>query len=251
MLKMFWNKNNISTLAGILAYAVTTLVLFIPTKGESQMSLVNWQSPMGITIIGLFVLSVALYAISIAKREKQLSYHDMKVLIEKRREYLEPLKVVIKGRLTRSDYLVKQASELPLEEYHKKYALRLKTNKATAIYSWIFIKQNFMVDNLYYGSLKDNDSEYRPMIKDYEFMYAQIKDRKLKRKLNGLWQFEHMCNSINIFALLSKNHPDIKKTIHGLRTARTGEKYNADAIKRQLNDVMTRIDQLLDGEEDE
>lgn len=36
-----WNRDIISALAGILAYAVTTLALFVPFKGVSSVSLID------------------------------------------------------------------------------------------------------------------------------------------------------------------------------------------------------------------
>lgn len=249
----FWNKTNILGLAGLLAYVVTVLVLFIPFKGEPSMSLVNWHSPIGLIVIALFFLSLGLYVYGIFKKpQQQLKLSGLATLVETRKLYLTPLKDNIKDRLSRANYLVKEASEYPLNEYSKKYA---PTKKAPQIgvYSWIFVKLRFIVDNLYFESLKGNDAEYRKLNQEYQFLYTQITDGKLKKLLNGLWSMEHTHNSLNVFTLLSKNNPTvaIKVTPRGLRTARIGEKFGIVAFNRQLDIVMKRIETLLDGVEDE
>jgi hypothetical protein len=119
--KRFWIKENIFGLAGILAYAVTTLVLFIPFKGEPSMSLINWHSPLGYLVIGLFVLSVVFYAIGIFKRDKKLSHNDEDVILKKRQQFLPKLSSAIDNRIKTARVLQTKAERFPLSQYWDKY----------------------------------------------------------------------------------------------------------------------------------
>ena len=230
---------NSTSLSGIGAWLLAVLPYF--EKGRT-MSITTWA---------LLIIGTVLFLIGFTKKpQRRLRRSELNEIIGQRENYLIPLKKNIKDRLERTNYLVNNASEYPLEEYRKKYA-PAKKMPILGIYSWIFLKLRFIIDNLYYESLKENDSEYRKMVQEYRFLYTQIKDRKLKKYLNGLWSIEHQYNSLNIFTLLSKNHPAVKTTVHGLRTSRTGEKFGAEAFNRQLNNVMNRVEELLDGEDDE
>jgi hypothetical protein len=209
------------------------------------------DNTMNPTTWALLVIGVGLVLWGVFKKpQRRLGLSELKEIVGKREEYLNPLKDNINKRLSRANDLVKDASEYPLEEYQKKYA-PTKHMPAIGVYSWIFLKLRFIIDNLYYESLKENDLKYRQLIQEYRFLYTQIKDNKLKKKLDGLWDLEHQHNSINIFTLLSKNHPAVRNTPHGLRTARFGEKFGVAAFNRQLDGVMKRISLLLDGGEDE
>jgi hypothetical protein len=242
------SKNGITGIGALLLSiaSFTAQFMFAP-EGTRLM----WWSPLGASTAILFILGVILIFWSILKHEKHLSYQDMKALESQREGYLFPLKSVIKERLSRIVYLMQLAGELPLDEYKKKYAPELKTMPMLGTWTWIFLNMHFMTDNLYYESLKENDKTYRKLVQDYKFLYIQITDRKLKKQLNNFWAFEHQYHSIIIFDLFSKNNPDIAKTSHGLRTARTGEKFGEKGFNSQLDKVINRIDQLLNIEDGE
>lgn len=125
----FWSKTNIYGLAGILAYAVTVLVLFIPFKGESSMSLVDWQSPLGIIVMVLFALSCGLYVWGICKHEHQMTPREAVNLLKGREEYLPKLKNNIQNQTKQLEVNRDLAGKITFTQYLQKYYSHLRGTK--------------------------------------------------------------------------------------------------------------------------
>lgn len=259
MREKFWSKTNIFGLAGILAYAVTTLVLFIPFKGEPSMSLVNWQSPLGIVVIILFASSIALYGHGMFKEESKLSYRDMQGLIERRKKYLPSLDTVIDKRLKRASELANRATQRTLVSYRDKYLLHSwkyvvckafwSRNDDLAIQNAL-AWTGFLKDNLFYGLLKDSDTQYQSLTTQYQNLVAQVIDGKLKKLLDGIWIEERTVYSMRIWCMLSKKSNKVPHTPFGIRFARRGESFGEQTLVRQRSKVTQRISELLEGDYD-
>jgi hypothetical protein len=248
--KKIWNKTNILTLAGILAYVVTILVLFIPFKEDPSMSLVNWHSPLGIVVIFVFMFSVILYFLAFFKREQiRLTKSQLDSLIENRQKYLLPLQTLVKDRLKIADSISLTAGKNPLEDYQKRY-LPFHRNKTPLQIQNALANRGFMYNNRYYQLLKDSNKEFQSTIQSYDVNYVQIKDKKLKKYLNQLWQREHWTNSMKSYTILAKNEKRIKHTPFGLSVAKIGERVNEENRNAAMKIVFERIDELLDGDDD-
>lgn len=256
----FWNKTNIFGMAGILAYAVTTLVLFIPFKGEPSMSLVDWQSPLGIIVIVLFFISIVLYCVGIFTHEHQLSPREAADLLESRKQYLPKLKDIVMKKTKQLESIRDLASKMSIDEYLKSYIMtssesKLNTNKVLDILKLDTIsgyKSGIaMYHNLYYEDLKKDDDLLKPMETEYDLLIAQVKDRKLKKILNELWDVTDKTNSRIIFESMMKNSkkplsPSRKNLVNDV------EKFYSRKIKPiPMTRVLNRIDDLLNGESDE
>lgn len=113
------DKTRITAIAGILAYIVAILVLFIPFQGEQAMSLINWHSPLGIVVIAFFVASVVLYGIACFKRE--LHYPDKEKAVNQRREDLPLLRNSIDAIITRQKELTLEIGKVPIESFFNEY----------------------------------------------------------------------------------------------------------------------------------
>ncbi len=217
------------------------------------MSLVDWQSPLGVTVIVLFCISVILYVLALIKKDhipKRLTRPELDLLIKERSKYLKPLEVVIKKRLEIVDGLAYVASQCSLDEYQQRYLPFQRNKKPLAIQNALF-KKGFMWNNHYYQLLKDTDSKLQPIMEDYKVYFAQIKDNSLRKYLNKLWMAEHMTNSFKTYAIVAKGDKRIPHTPHGLNVARIGENINESNIDISLKRVMERIHELLEGAEDE
>jgi len=256
----YWNKTNIFGLAGILAYAVTTLVLFIPFKGEPSMSLIDWQSPLGIVVITLFVISIVLYIWAICRREHHLTPREAADLLESRKQYLPQLKDNATNKTKQLEYIRDMASnKITFSEYLTKYVsdpskLNIK------IYGLFYVLREYMLigfkvgsamwNNLYYEDLKKADDVLRPLETEYDLLVSQVKDKNLKNKLNEYWDIVDKTNSRIIFEQMMRQIDTLTPMRRNL--VNIVEKLYSRKLKpitiRRIND---RIDELLYGELDE
>jgi hypothetical protein len=186
----------------------------------------------------------------IGKTSKRLNRSALDSLIGQREIYLIPLKNIIEERLKIADKLVKEAGQYPLEEYKIRYLPFHKSNKPLSIQNAL-AKHKFMWNNHYLQLLKDQDKDMQPIISAYEISYSQIKDNKLRKYLKQLWKIEHWTNSFKAYCILAKGEKEISHTVTGLNIAMVGENINRDNIDNSLSKVFKRIDELLDGDEDE
>lgn len=249
----FWSKDNIFGLAGIVAYAVATLAMFVPFKGEQAVSLIDWHSLLGKIVIVLFVISLGLYAWGIFKRESNLRYLDQKALLEARQEYLPDLREAIHKRFEIAKQLRAKAAKLPLTTYwskHLKYTWRYigrkRIPKPLEITNELR-KRGFVRNNTEYRLLKENDGRYRHWVGKYDLANAQNNDKKLRGDLHTLWKSEHLCGSIEIFALLNMNNSKIPNIPSGVRGGLWGKDLSEEGWKTYLTEVEKRIDELLIG----
>lgn len=190
--------------------------------------------------------------------KKELTYLEKKAIIEHRKEYLPRLRELIKKRLSDTDRLATEASKLSLADYRDKYLMNAWQYK---LCHWHFRKDEdqailsalssttFFTNNLYYASLKENDSLFSELTSQYRVVYAENKDRKLAKLLKTLWKFERFVNSIQIFALLSKNNPKIRNSPMGLRIGIRGQESGYEVVDAHFNKVLARIDELENGED--
>jgi hypothetical protein len=258
MQNKFWNKTNIFGLAGILAYSVTTLVLFIPFKGEPSMSIIDWRSPLGIIVIVLFVISVILYIWGIFKKEKTLSFNDKKALVEGRAQLLPKLRLCIDSRLKATRPLINKAESLSLNQYWEKYLkntmpyiiTKKKPERPLQIANSL-VRHGFMFNNLYYQELKEADGNYKRTVDNYKLTISQvdsiISDKKLNSLLRGLWKYEHMHHSIQIYASLNMGNKNIPNTPLGYRGGLKGKHFSEEGFQSLLTDVNKRITYLLEA----
>lgn len=235
MRKRLFNR---TTLAGIGSWLLAVLPF--------------WESDgMSPTVIALMIIGSALVIVGfLEKSQKRLKRSELDSLIRQRELHLIPMKNIIRKRLKIADRLTNEAGQYPLEEYKKRYLPFHKSEKLLSIQNAL-VKRKFMWNNHYYQLIKDQDKEMQPIISDYGIFYAQIKDGKLRKYLKQLWRVEHWTNSFKAYCILAKGEKEIPHTATGLNIARIGENINEDNIDNALRRVFRRIDELLDGDEDE
>ncbi|MBI2860568.1 MAG: hypothetical protein HYX91_03555 [Chloroflexi bacterium] len=256
MEKYFWNKTNIYGLAGIVSWAITVLVLFIPFKGDSTVSLVIWNSPLGIIVITLFVIAVVLYAYALFKTEKRLSFNDQKAIVSERQKVLPELRESVEKRLKALRPLMNKAEKLPLMQYWEKYlkntmpylVTKRKPQKPIEITNKL-VRKKFPINNLYYYELKETDPFYKRILDNYNIILSKVDDKKLKKKLHSLWWLEHIARSLQIYASLSMNNKKIPNVPMGYRGGYRGKQYTEDGFQIQLKDIESRINELLRGDD--
>jgi hypothetical protein len=253
----FWNKTNILGLAGLLAYAVTFLVLLIPFKGEPSVSLVDWRSPLGIIVICLFVTSIGLYIWGILKRS--LSFNDKKALVEGRRQTLSDLRQSIDRRLKATRPLATKAERMSILQYWDKYLkntypyiiTKQKPRKPLEITNSL-VKHGFMWNNLYYQELKENDGNYKRAVDEYNINYSKIDDRgrkALERPLRWLWRLEHITSSTQIYTTFSMNNKQIPNAPSGYRKGLWGKHKCEESLQDCLTNVENQISKLVQGDD--
>lgn len=253
--KSFWNRDRIIGLAGLLAYAVATLILFIPFKGDATVSLVDWNSTLGVIVITFFVVSVGLYIYGIFKPERTLSYRDKKAIVEERQPILKELEEVIQQRLRVAKELSDIAVKLPLSQYWDKY---LKHSWPAILYPKVapkpivimnqLFKHGFIWNNIFFTWLKEENKRHKSLVNKVDFFCTQIRDNELEKRLTGLWKFEHTANSAQIYTNLSiKNKLPHSPT--GLRGGLRGKRNTQVALNKQLEFVEERIQQLRGGDD--
>jgi hypothetical protein len=254
--RKFWNKTNIFGISGIFAYAVTTLVLFIPFKGEPGMSLVNWHSPLGIIVLILFVISVGLYAWGILKREHNLSFNDKKVIVAERQEILPKLRLSMESKLKATRPLINRAENLPLNQYWEKYLkntmpyliTKQRPQKPLEITNKL-VRKKFPLNNLYYQELKENDANYKQVEDNYNIILSKIDDSELKKSLKWLWRSEHFAHSAQIYASLSMKNKNIPNVPLGYRLGLKSKHFTESGFQDCLREVENRIYYLLRGDD--
>ena len=215
-----WDKTRIATIAGLLAYIVTILILFIPFKGESAMSLINWQTPLGIVVIVFFVVSITLYAIACFKRE--LSYPDKEKKVKQRQENLPLLRNSIDAILERQKELAFEIGKRPLQNFFDEYLKKSKeyklhrkllntfhtSDKTTkhkvailvAIAKFFFAKTICLNDEC-----KDDERMTRLQAKK-EVYYHRNDDRELSRDIDYLFTAAAKYHSALAFSELATNN---------------------------------------------
>ena len=200
---------------------------------------------------GIYLL-YALYRLWRSK--KLLSPIEMQYEIKQREQYLPKLENIIETRIKKANELAKVVENIPLSKYHEKYlkySLRFRNKKTPSSILYGLAAKGFMTDNLYYEFLKSSNATYKNILTEYNFILANVKDKILRRLLNGLWVIEHQVNSSAIITALSKKNPKVKHTSYGYRLSRIGEKASAKALNDQLLKIKARVKELLEGAEDE
>lgn len=209
------------------------------------------EGGMSVTVIALAVIGSALMIWGLTEKSQiRLKRSQLDDLIKNRKRYLLPIRPIIEERLKIADKLALEAGQYPHEEYQKRYLPFQRNKKPLAIQNAL-VRRKFMWNNQYYQLLKDRDEGIQSLIRDYDIYYAQIKDGKLKKHLKQLWKVEHYSNSLKAFNILAKGEKHIPHTVIGLNIAKIGENINKVDINNSISKVLTRIDELLDGEEDE
>jgi hypothetical protein len=257
-----WNKTGISALAGLLAYIVTVLVLFIPYKGETAVSAIDWRSPLGLVFIGLFSLSVILYSVSIFKRD--LDFFQKKSILEQRQEYLPLLRETIEQIIVHFKELSKEAGKLPLESYfdkylklnstyqrifnrlpHKDLALRREIAICLALQSKLFFRKN-----TYLYELESKDTALAQLMNTCKAYLARLdKNKPLSANIKVLFKRVRSSASMDSMADLSINndlkYKDPKDINVFYEKPRWLDTFVEDAHKQVVKD----IDALLMGED--
>jgi hypothetical protein len=260
MPKNLFSKTNISLTAGLLAYIVTILVLFIPFEGQPSMSLIDWHSYLGIIVITLFVLSLVLYIYGILKHDKCLSPKEALELLNKRKEYLPELKTIIENKIKEHDLCRDKASNTSIEDYSKSYfwnnhkyrsSLKRHPNNINLAFQEALFASGFITDNLLYQDLIKRDPNMSNIESKYNILFAQITDKKLKKYIKDYWWYEQRFNSWRVLEEIIKNGK-YKININKLRILNTvSNKFSSPQKNKALSKIMNRIDELLDGMEDE
>ena len=184
------------------------------------MSLINWQSPLGVVVIVIFATSVILYGIGIFKRE--LGFYEKKVMLDQRQEYIPLFRQVVDKMLTRMKELAVEAGKLPLEQYYNKYLklnntykreyLKLSfSHKDEKVRCKVAIvaalgKKGFGRKNSYLYELEDKDTSMDALKKEYAIFLARANDNPLSKSLKRLFKQAMVMYSGYSIAEIAKNN---------------------------------------------
>lgn len=245
-------RDSITAIAILLISAASFIANFV-LEGWT-MELEQWLTPLGIASILLFIGGTSLFGYNFFRRE--LSFPDKQQIVEDRNKYIIPLKDVVHKKLSSAQQLRMKAIKYPLMSYWERYlkntmpyiVTKQKPKTPLEITTALW-RQKFHKNNHYYTFLKDNDTRYSHKLTEYNSLYAQIKDGKLKSKLNQLWSLEHKVGSLEIYTSLSLNEPKIPHSPRGIRMGYFGKKVSNKVFQQALKEVDSRIDYLVHGED--
>jgi uncharacterized integral membrane protein len=224
-----WSKSGITTAAGIFAYVVTILVLFIPFEGEPSMSLINWQTPLGIIVIVVFVVSVVLYFIALFKRE--IGYPDKEKIVIQRRENLPLLRQTIDALKIRQREIALDIGKMPLEGFYDDY---LKNNNDYKRYKKVLIfhksdeqtkhkvaillaiSRYFLKKPVCLASIMRDDKTINEILEEKNIYYSRNNDKKLSDIIDVLINLITKRDSILAWTELSTNNQLAYKTAEHL-----------------------------------
>jgi hypothetical protein len=252
-----WNKlfkrDSVAAIATLSVSAASFIANFVLEGWTMQIE--QWLTPLGIASVMLFIGGISLFVYNFFRRE--LKFRDKQQVVEDRKKYLASLKDVVNKRLSIAQQLRIKAIRYPLKNYWERYIKNTmpfivtkqkpKTSLEITRALW---KHHLHTDNHYYTLLKDNDTRYSRVVTDYNTLFIQIGDRKLKAKLNWLWRLEHTVGSLDIFTSLSINDFKIPHSSRGIKAGRFGKKLSDKALfEKALKEVDSRIDYLISGED--
>lgn len=181
------------------------------------MNRLNWETPLGITVIALFVVGLILYVIGIFK--KDIGYREWQIIVEDRKGYLPLFRSVVDKMVIRYGELSVIAGQLPLETYYDKYLKLNNTFKQEysklskrddvvrrklAIIVSLF-KKGFYKKNTYLSELVVNDAIMTSLNTDYSAFISRINDKKLKSNLDLLMITMMQINSAKSISEMAKN----------------------------------------------
>lgn len=194
----------------------------------------------------------------IANPEHQLTPKEANDLFKSRGEYLPKLKDNIERQTARLEYIRGLAGKITFTQYLEKYypslrGTKKKTDKRNIkdIYMDNKLGSESMMHNLYYHDLKRNDEILNGLGTGYDLLVARVKDRKLRGKLKGYWNFEDANNSRIVLEQMMINDkfeikPESRKKVNLI------ERFVRGTIKQiTIRQIMDRIDELIDGAPDE
>ena len=197
MHKRFINQTAITGYASI-AFA------FIPfVQGGATLNLMTW-------ILGGVGIILVLYG-AIFTPNKCPTFSELTALVEKRKQYLPRLKEITETKINKHDEIRDKASKASFEEYgrkyfagNRKYRESLKKDPGninfaiqTGLFSADFISNNLLYQDLLKLEMGNIESQYN-------ILYTQIADRRLKKLLKNYWDIEKKGNSEWIFGELMK-----------------------------------------------
>jgi hypothetical protein len=244
MHKRFTNQTAITGYASA-CFSIPTFLI-----GGAKVSILAW------VFVGIGIVLVLIGALRKPTRCPTLS--EPNLLVEKRKLYLIPLKANIENTFEELNKLVSDTSKISLDEYADKYTFRkhkltdiirrLHPNDDSLIKLSLLTENAFPFNNLYYRELKDHDSQLTDLNKEYQKLLVQVKDKVLKTHIKILFWKEHWSNSAIIFSILRQNNTDNTLVLDKMFKVKGA---TVNVIIDQMTKINNRIDELLNGVEDE
>lgn len=222
------------------------------TSGENMST-----TTLTLVIIGT-ILVVAGVLSSLFIKEKHLSIEEINITLKKRQEYISELKNAINRKTSIIRELATKASVMPLTEYRDRYLkhswlyklfsklyFRDKTQAILSSLHWSF----FSFHNRYLVSLIETNNELKASQTKYEYIIAEISDKKLNKILSNYWRGVKWNYSRQIFKCLSVNDGDIRNEPLGMFVADVSDESGNKTLNNQYNRVISRMNELVKGED--
>ena len=189
---------------------------------------------------------------------KNLNIHEIKekeaeILsrIESRKEYLPALKSALNSYISRVEYLANNSTEsLDLERYKdiyfkgKKFGISEKASLLVELYKFIPIGEN-----LVFREVLEKDTELQNLRTTIDGLGTFAKDKRIRMNIKGYPEASYKAYSYIIYNRLQKEHYDDTSMVYKFRY-RTIEKMT-NRLRDLQNETNKRIDELLEGAEDE
>ncbi len=258
MFKKIWNKTGITAIAGLTAYIVTILVLFIPFRGEPAKNLVDWSSPIAIIAMVLFAISLILYGIGIFKHD--MDFLQKKTILENRQKDIPLIRTEIDKAVVRYQELARTAGELPLEDYYdryfknndtfrKEYVKLVQPNEQLKRKIAIFYSmrtKNFQNKNTWLIELVGKDLVMNEIKNEIDTLLSRIGDRQLRKDIEYMYQCLEREASLASMSWVLKlsdiqfNSPEYYNKLYGIPT--TAVDWIKNLAHNSINKKLTELE---------
>ncbi len=176
-------------------------------------------------------------------------------LTEDRKQYLPQLKKLIHDYINRVEFLAKNTDKLYdlklLKETYMANRIweRTQSSYEDKISLLALLYYRIYVDNIVFRQVQDEDPKLFKLNQQIDSYGANVKDKKVKNYVKGFKIGSHMAYSYFIFNKLVTNNFD--KTPLVIRFYLNQKRKMQDKFRRHQNNINLRIDELLEGAEDE
>jgi|GEM_PF-4627309 len=175
--------------------------------------------------------------------------------IENRKKYLPQLKEAMNKYISRVEELANTNEEiLNLAHYRKMYLHKIfrfwfieYTEEQSLIVE--LYKRKVYQDNLIFRGIEDSDTILQQISLDIDKYNAHVKDRKVFTAAKGLRPASHIAYSYVVFNRLQRKYFDQMPFVFRFRYKT--ERKAIDRLRELQNETNQRIDELLEGAEDE
>ena len=260
------HKMGTKLIAAIIAWCITVVLFCLEVVLQVLGILSVWIAWVASIFGGIaFIVSLVMTVLFFKqrKREKQqkrlssniyeLSANKVKIekRIRERRGYLPELKILLNDYISRVEYLANNNDELlNLERYKhiyfkgKKFGISEKESLLVELYKLIP-----KGENLVFREILEKNTELQNLKIRIDGLNSFVKDKRVRTNVKGYPEASYRAYSYIVYNRLQKEHYDDTPVVYKFRY-KTIEKMT-NRLRNLQNETNKRIDELLEGAEDE